>query len=145
MSKKRILLVDDESGFTRLLHLTLPQYEICEENNALKAIQTARKFKPDMIFLDVIMPDADGGTIAAQMQEDPLLRGIPIVFLTAKVQRQEMAAYDKSEAAGVISKPFDPMKLSYEIERLVQLFEANRIPLVGMENVIQESGLRLAG
>lgn len=105
MSKKRILLVDDESGFTRLLHLTLPQYEICEENNALKAIQTARKFKPDLIFLDVIMPDADGGTIAAQMQEDPALRGIPIVFLTAIVSQKETKSKQEIGGYEFLAKP----------------------------------------
>lgn len=89
MSKKRILLVDDESGFTRLLRLTLPAYEVCEENNPLKAVQTAKEFKPDMIFLDVIMPEADGGTIAAQIKEEPTLRNVPIVFLTAIVSKGE--------------------------------------------------------
>src|SRR5436305_462705 len=83
MSKKRILFVDDESGFTRLLKLTLPAFEICEVNDPLKALETARQFKPDMIFLDLIMPTLDGGTIAAQMREDPVLKRIPIVFLTA--------------------------------------------------------------
>lgn len=89
MSKKKILLVDDESGFTRLLRLTLPAYDIREENNALKAVQTAKEFKPDMIFLDVIMPEADGGTIAAQMKADPALKHIPIVFLTAIVSKDD--------------------------------------------------------
>jgi CheY-like chemotaxis protein len=89
MSKKKILLVDDESGFTRLLRLTLPAYDIREENNPLKALQTAKDFKPDMIFLDVIMPEADGGTIAAQMKEDPSLKHVPIVFLTAIVTPNE--------------------------------------------------------
>jgi CheY-like chemotaxis protein len=89
MSKKRILLVDDESGFTRLLRLTLPAYEIREENNPLKAVQTAKEFKPDMIFLDVIMPEADGGTVAAQIKEEPTLRNVPIVFLTAIVSKGE--------------------------------------------------------
>ena len=97
MSKKRILLVDDESGFTRLLRLTLPAYEIREENNPLKAVQTAKEFKPDMIFLDVIMPEADGGTVAAQMKEEPTLKNVPIVFLTAivsKIDRHEIGGYE---------------------------------------------------
>jgi putative two-component system response regulator len=105
MSKKKILLVDDESGFTRLLRLTLPAYEIREENNPLKAVQTAQDFKPDMIFLDVIMPEADGGTIAAQMKEDPVLRHVPIVFLTAIVSKDE--AKDRQEIGGCefLAKP----------------------------------------
>ena len=62
MSKKRIMLVDDESGFTRLLHLVLPTYDICEVNDPALVLETARKFKPELIFLDVIMPGMDGGT-----------------------------------------------------------------------------------
>jgi two-component system OmpR family response regulator len=89
MGKKRILLVDDESGFTRLLRLVLPKYEICEENDSRRAVATAQTFHPDLILLDVIMPDLDGGTVAAQIREDKSLRNVPIVFLTAVVSEKE--------------------------------------------------------
>ena len=105
MSKKKILLVDDESGFTRLLRLTLPAYEIREENNPLKAVQTAKDFKPDMIFLDVIMPEADGGTIAAQMKEDPALKNVPIVFLTAIVSKGEAKSGHEIGGCEFLAKP----------------------------------------
>ncbi len=105
MSKKKILLVDDESGFTRLLRLTLPAYDIREENNPLKAVQTAKEFKPDMIFLDVIMPEADGGTIAAQMKEDPSLKHVPIVFLTAIVTTSDTKGGDKIGGCEFLAKP----------------------------------------
>ena len=105
MSKKRILLVDDESGFTRLLRLTLPAYDIREENNPLKAVQTAKEFKPDMIFLDVIMPDADGGTIAAQIKEEPSLRNVPIVFLTAIVSKDEAKSSQQIGGCEFLAKP----------------------------------------
>ncbi|MEO6788961.1 MAG: response regulator [Chthoniobacteraceae bacterium] len=105
MSKKKILLVDDESGFTRLLRLTLPAYEIREENNPLKALQTAKDFKPDMIFLDVIMPDIDGGTVASQMKEDPALKDVPIVFLTAIVSKDETGTRGKIGGCDFLAKP----------------------------------------
>ena len=105
MSKKRILLVDDESGFTRLLRLTLPAYEIREVNNPLLAVQTAKDFKPDIIFLDVIMPEADGGTIAAQMREDPMLKNIPIVFLTAIVSKDEAKGGHQIGGCEFLAKP----------------------------------------
>jgi CheY-like chemotaxis protein len=105
MTKKKILLIDDESGFTRLLRLTLPAYEIREENNALKALHTARDFKPDMIFLDVIMPDADGGTVAAQLKEEPVLKGVPIVFLTAIVSKDETGTRGKIGGCDFLAKP----------------------------------------
>lgn len=105
MSKKKILLVDDESGFTRLLRLTLPAYEIREENNPLKALLTAKDFKPDMIFLDVIMPDIDGGTVASQMKEDPALKDVPIVFLTAIVSKDETGTRGKIGGCDFLAKP----------------------------------------
>jgi CheY-like chemotaxis protein len=89
MRKKKILVVDDEVGFTRLLTMALPQYEIREENDSERALETAREFRPDLILLDVIMPGLDGGDLAAQIEGDAVLRQIPIVFLTAIVSPKE--------------------------------------------------------
>jgi two-component system, OmpR family, response regulator len=83
MKKKRILVVDDEAGFTSLLRLVLPLYEIREENDPKRAVATALDFQPDLILLDFIMPELDGGTLAARFGEEPLLRFVPIIFLTA--------------------------------------------------------------
>jgi CheY-like chemotaxis protein len=87
--KKRILVVDDERGFTRLVKLVLPQYEILEENDSRRALETARSFNPDLILLDIIMPGIDGGNLAARMQADRRLQEIPIVFLTAVMSSKE--------------------------------------------------------
>jgi CheY-like chemotaxis protein len=105
MSKKKILLVDDESGFTRLLRLTLPAYNIREVNNPLDAVQTAKEFKPDMIFLDVIMPDLDGGTVAALIREVPTLKNVPIVFLTAIVSKDEAQTRREIGGCEFLAKP----------------------------------------
>jgi len=105
MTKKKILLIDDESGFTRLLRLTLPAYDIREENNPLHALQTAKEFKPDMIFLDVIMPGTDGGTVAEQIKGEPTLKGIPIVFLTAIVSKDETDTQGRIGGCEFLAKP----------------------------------------
>lgn len=92
MAKKRILLIDDEPSFTRMLRLNLEKtgaYEVREENSGKKALATANEFKPDLILLDVIMPDADGGEVAAQIKADRNLKDVPIVFLTAVVTKKE--------------------------------------------------------
>lgn len=91
MTKKKILVVDDESGFTRLLKLTMSRYDIKEENDARRAIETAKHFKPDLILLDVIMPQMDGGDLALRMRGESSLRNIPIVFVTAIVSPRETA------------------------------------------------------
>jgi len=92
MEKKRILIIDDETGFTRLLKLTLEKtgkYVVREESDGTKAREVAREFKPDLILLDIVMPKIDGGDVASALKADPALSKIPIVFLTAIVSQQE--------------------------------------------------------
>src|SRR5712691_3253920 len=93
--KKRILLVDDEATITRTLKLYLEgtgAYEVRAENRGSAALEAARTFKPDLILLDVAMPDMDGGDVAAQIRGDEALKDSPIVFLTALVKKQEVVA-----------------------------------------------------
>jgi CheY-like chemotaxis protein len=93
MSLKRLLLVDDEEPFTRLVKLNLEQtgrYTVRIENDGAKALATAREFAPDLILLDVIMPDADGGEVAALIKADDALKAVPIIFLTAAVSQKEL-------------------------------------------------------
>lgn len=88
MQKRRILIVDDEPGFIKLLKLTLERtgrYQVWEENDPTKAVDAAMKFMPDLILLDFLMPKIDGGRIAEQIRADPHLRKTPIVFLSATV------------------------------------------------------------
>lgn len=92
MNKKRLLIVDDESGFTRLLKLTLEKtgnYIVKEENDGTNAWLVARDFRPDLVFLDIVMPKIDGGDVAQQIRSDPMLANVPIVFLTAIVSQKE--------------------------------------------------------
>src|SRR4051812_1728805 len=91
-SKTKVLIVDDEPGFTKLVKLTLERsgnYKVLEQNDGSEAWLTARQFKPDIIFLDVVMPKADGGEVAQQIRSDPLLTRVPIIFLTAIVSQKE--------------------------------------------------------
>jgi DNA-binding response OmpR family regulator len=90
--KKRILIVDDEPGFTSMLRLTLEAegyYEVQEENSAVAARQTARFFDPDLMILDIMMPDLDGSELAASFKGDRLLGDVPILFMTALVDGTE--------------------------------------------------------
>lgn len=93
MPKKRILLIDDEAAFTRLLKLNLEQtghYEVRIENRAKKALAAARQFRPDLIFLDIVMPGMDGSAVAAEIKADAMSKHVPIVFLTAAVLKEEV-------------------------------------------------------
>src|SRR5438046_7807256 len=97
MVPNKILVVDDELSITRLLKLNLEKsgsFTVREENLGANCLAAARDFKPDLILLDVMMPDLDGGTVAAQIKADHLLKDIPIVFLTAVVKQEEVKARD---------------------------------------------------
>jgi DNA-binding response OmpR family regulator len=90
MDKIRVLLVDDEPSFTRMLKLSLERrgFEVRVENNGAYAPTVALDFMPNFIFLDVIMPDVDGGEVAAKIRSNPKLKDVPIVFLTAGVSKE---------------------------------------------------------
>lgn len=112
MRKRRILLVDDEVAITRALAIYLSEQGDCEvrvENQGSCAVAAALDFKPDLIFLDIVMPDADGGTLAAQMKALPALKPVPIVFLTALVSRNETGSMSKTIGGlPFLAKPIDP-------------------------------------
>jgi len=89
--------VDDEAGLTRMLKLNLElhgEYEVHEVNFPRQAREAARNFRPDLILLDVMMPELDGGTLAAELQADPELKSVPIVFLTAAARKSEVSSRD---------------------------------------------------
>ncbi len=115
--KPKILIVDDEKGFTKLTRLAMTEFEVCEENNATRALETARSFQPDLILLDVVMPDMDGGDIAAQIKADPALKEVPIVFLTAIVTEKETAKRQSFGGYPFISKPITPERLAESIRK----------------------------
>jgi CheY-like chemotaxis protein len=120
MSKKRILIVDDETGFTRLLQLNLHwtgRYAVRTENNPAAALDAAREFQPDVILLDVMMPGVDGGGVAALLQRHPATRRIPIVFVTAAVSKEEVASHHgQIGGASYIAKPVDLEELMHCVD-----------------------------
>jgi CheY-like chemotaxis protein len=123
MSKMRILVVDDEPSITRLLKLNLEQtnlYEVREENNSIHALAAARQFHPDLVISDVMMPEVGGGELAAQLREDPVLRRVPVIFLTAAVRKEELGGPDAVIAGRLyIAKPLDVKSLLAAIQRII--------------------------
>ena len=76
------------------------------------------EFAPDLMLLDVMMPEMDGPTTLSKLREYPELNKTPVIFMTAKVQASEVAYYKSLGAIGVIAKPFDPMLLATQIRQL---------------------------
>jgi CheY-like chemotaxis protein len=125
VNKKRILIVDDEVGFTHLLRLNLSstgKYSVQSENSALRALGAVRQFRPDLILLDVMMPDLDGGAVAAQLQGHSDTRNIPVVFVTAAVRKDEIAARDGRIGGDLfVSKPVELDTLVHRIDQILSL------------------------
>ncbi len=106
--KPCILIIDNNSDFTHSAKLALERtgrYFVCEENDATKAHQTAQSLKPDLILLDIAMPETDGGEVAARIQSDPALRRTPIVFLTALVTKAETTSGLRIQGHPFLAKP----------------------------------------
>ncbi len=118
MSKKRILLIDDEPSFTRMLKLNLDEtgaYEVRAENRGTEGLAAARQFKPDLILLDIVMPDMSGGEVAFGLNHDRNTKDTPIVFLTAAAKKKE----DEGIIGGrtIIAKPVTVEEVIDCIER----------------------------
>lgn len=84
---------------------------------ASRAVAAAREFLPDLSFIDIVLPNADGGTLAAEIQADPILRGTPLVFLTALVsQREAKGGAQRIGGYPFLAKPVDPEIVLASIE-----------------------------
>ncbi len=106
---KRILLIDDEPQLTALVRQALEAtglYVIKEENHSLRALHAARHFQPDLILLDVIMPDIDGRDVAQEIHADPALQDVPIVFVTNLANKEEIGSFGFFGGYSFLAKPF---------------------------------------
>jgi CheY-like chemotaxis protein len=126
MAKKRIFIIDDEPSITRTTKVNLERtgaYTVGTENHALHALTAAREFQPDLILLDVMMPEIDGAELATEIQSDPALQHVPIVFLTAIVSAKETGGqYLESGGQTFVAKPVD-------LDALIRCIEENIIEL----------------
>ena len=114
----KVLIVDDEPDIRRVAKLGLSRVggmEVVEATNGTEALVRAREDHPDAVLLDVMMPVLDGPSTLARLREDPATAAIPVVFLTAKAIAAEVDRLKSLGAAGVLTKPFDPMTLAREL------------------------------
>ena len=114
-SLKRILLVEDDPDIQTVTSLALGSFggfdvRIC--GSALEAVASAPEFRPDLILLDVMMPGMDGTEALLALRKMPATAGVPVVFLTARVQPHEVERYRELGSLAVIPKPFEPTALA---------------------------------
>ena len=124
----KVLLVDDDTNIRMVAVMGLEDeldWEIQEACSGQEAIQLASTQKPDLILLDMMMPGMDGISTFGKLRELDTVKDTPIIFMTAKVQPEEIESYKILGAQGVIIKPFDPITLAQEIQDiLAQKFDA---------------------
>ncbi len=125
---KRILLVEDEPDIQEVARLAMEavggfSVEICSSGS--ETLKKAPVFAPDLIILDVMMPEMDGPDTLRAIREVPEIASIPVIFMTAKAQPQELRRYKEMGILDVISKPFDPMTLSATISDIWRHYHAS--------------------
>jgi len=119
MSGNKILIVDDELDVLTVLGARLSKsgYSVIKADNGKDALIMAKKEHPDLILLDIMMPDCDGGIVAQNLKNDPVTKDIPVIFLTCLVTKDEEAKVGHAIAGNFfIAKPYDPEKLLSEIK-----------------------------
>ena len=94
MAKKKILIIDDEKDLTQMIKMNLEQagqFQVKVENSARNVVPVAEVFQPNLIFMDVIMPEMSGGEVAQNLKDNESTKNIPIVFLTATILKEEVS------------------------------------------------------
>jgi two-component system phosphate regulon response regulator PhoB len=150
---KKILVVDDETDVTELLAYTLKAKGFIVEtlNDPNRSIGLARTFMPDLVILDVMMPDLNGIQICRMLRADPKLKKVPVVFLTAKAEEGDRIQGLETGADDYLCKPFSTKELVLRVQTILRrvhegvpevpkLISAGRIVLDGDRHVATVAG-----
>lgn len=119
---KKLLIVDDEEGIRSLVRMTLDsdEFEIFEASKGAEAIELTRRYLPDIVLLDVMLPDRSGIEVCQEIKSDPLTSGTDVVMLTAKAQSRDVSEAETAGADGYFTKPFSPIALIQRVEAMLE-------------------------
>jgi CheY-like chemotaxis protein len=123
MTALRVLHVDDEPDIREVVQISLgldPDIALRACASGEEALVAAAEWSPDLILLDVMMPVMDGPTTLAHLRDDARTADIPVVFMTARAQTSEIEQFIALGARGVVSKPFEPMRLAALVRSQLQ-------------------------
>ena len=115
---KQVLVIDDEERIQEVVQTCLEilqGWQVVLASSGMEGLQKAETEKPDVILLDISMPDMDGFMTLKKIRENSLTQTIPVILLTAKVQPSDQAQFKGLDISGLIVKPFDPMQLAAQI------------------------------
>lgn len=118
---RKLLIVDDEDGVRALVRMTLDGggYEIIEACEGGQALEMARQHRPDLVLLDVMLPDISGLEVCRELKGDPDLASMTIVMLTARAQTTDLGDAEEAGADGYFTKPFSPIALTRKVESVL--------------------------
>lgn len=118
---KKVLIVDDEASLRLLISATLEDndFEISEAEDGISGLEMARKYLPDLIILDMMMPGITGLEVCQKLKSDPVTSGIKILLLTAKGQQRDRDAAWEAGVDFFLAKPFSPSKLLIMVNEIV--------------------------
>lgn len=120
---KKILYVDDDHDILKIARLSLEKkggFTVHTCDSGQKALEEVTVFQPDLIILDVVMPDMDGSHTMAELKKIPEVAHIPVFFMTSRLHPDELEFYDRLGVSGIIAKPFHPLELSNRVTELWQ-------------------------
>ncbi len=118
MTAKCILVVDNELYIQEVVQIaleTIQNWRVVTASSGAEGLLKAEKVNPDVILLDMMMPDMDGATTFQKLQANPLTQTIPVLLLTAKIQTADQKRYQEMGVHATIAKPFDPLQLPTQI------------------------------
>ena len=119
--RRLILVVDDEPSVRAMvlasIRVRATRYRVIEAGSATAAVEQAQRHRPDLVLLDVALPDHDGFWVCHELKRNPLTAGIPVLMLTAMSQASDRARAVEAGADGYIVKPFSPRALLEQLDR----------------------------
>lgn len=121
MTKKRLLIVDDEADLAEMIKFRMENngYEVLLAYDGQQALETARKERPDLIILDLMLPKMDGYKVCGLLKKDSRYAAIPIIIFTAKGLADDIKLGQELGADAYITKPFEPQVLLEKIKQLL--------------------------
>jgi diguanylate cyclase (GGDEF)-like protein len=128
LKKNSVLVVDDEnSNIMMLTHILSPVYTVYAVKNGLKAIEAAEKYLPDVVLLDIVMPDMDGYAVIAALKDSDNTRDIPVIFITGLSNSEDEEKGLNMGASDYISKPFSPAIVNLRVKNQIKMLNQLRI------------------
>ena len=123
MTVRKVLVVEDQLDIQKLIQMSLRLRgvgEVVVAGDGEECLAVVDQVKPDLILLDVSMPNLDGYETCRRLKSDPTTRSIPVIFLTAKTQNDDRETGLSAGALGYLNKPFDPMTLHAQIVEILE-------------------------